>query len=478
MSDEQIVFNVGGIKYETALSTILAYPDTLLGRMIQKRADELSHSTHSNEYFIDRDGHAFRYILQYYRTGKIIYPDRHQSFGVSEKELLIEFDYFQIPVPRPEDVKDYDETQLSRESDHADNQYAMASDQFSLEGDFDAEITVRRDNCYPHDHLPKYRKPSSDEREPCNDINEEQHVQESKHDNSLVADNLPTSPKGGSEVPVIGYLTLGRNYVYPKYDTIFENLETISTMLVESLDKIEAPGSFIIDEQTPRLLFVANAIERNKHKLENAREYSRYLRNLAKSNEKIGKTIEVLYNSGEEDVEYFKKELGAIASNFLVRKSLRGEDIERIVIKYNNLIDQTNSIVNRLKDAGKSINDLSELRNEPNQEIDKVLAYIRELGDDRSEYVLAELSRPLEQYKAIINHLIKSNKQIERTLQTVEKLGALLTEDKEKLSTLVDRSTIELGQDKVAYVNRAAALIGERAGRFMKKDKNRFPIIT
>src|SRR6185369_11677900 len=99
-----------------------------LGRMFQKRTDELSHPTNNNEYFIDRDGYVFRYVLQYYRTGKMIYPDRFQSFGISKEELLIEFDFFQIPIPRLEDdeVKDEDETQPTCEPNDADNRLAMA----------------------------------------------------------------------------------------------------------------------------------------------------------------------------------------------------------------------------------------------------------------------------------------------------------------------------------------------------------------
>ncbi|CAG8474607.1 3965_t:CDS:2 [Paraglomus brasilianum] len=167
MSDERIVLNVGGIKYETTLSTLLAYPDTFLGRMFQKRNDELAHPTNNNEYFIDRDGHVFRYVLQYYRTGKIIYPGGNQSSGISKEELLIEFDFFQIPIPRLENDDEEEETQLLRPPNYADHQYATALDQFVLDvtnffrqrlsdGDVVAEITVRRDKYFPHDYLPRY----------------------------------------------------------------------------------------------------------------------------------------------------------------------------------------------------------------------------------------------------------------------------------------------------------------------------------
>ncbi|CAG8551416.1 9043_t:CDS:2 [Cetraspora pellucida] len=79
-SDPRIILNVGGIRYETYRSTLLAYPQTLLGTMFQPRNDSLLQPTnnslhnHKNEYFFDRNGYAFRYILEFYRTGKILWP--------------------------------------------------------------------------------------------------------------------------------------------------------------------------------------------------------------------------------------------------------------------------------------------------------------------------------------------------------------------------------------------------------------------
>src|ERR1051325_5502487 len=57
------------------MSTLIAYPDTLLGIMFSERNKEMVHPTNGNEYFFDRDGHLFRYILQYYRTGKVHWPE-------------------------------------------------------------------------------------------------------------------------------------------------------------------------------------------------------------------------------------------------------------------------------------------------------------------------------------------------------------------------------------------------------------------
>jgi hypothetical protein len=55
----------------------------------------LVHPTNGNEYFIDRNGYAFRYVLEYYRTGKILWTKDNTE--ITQKELITEFDYFKIP---------------------------------------------------------------------------------------------------------------------------------------------------------------------------------------------------------------------------------------------------------------------------------------------------------------------------------------------------------------------------------------------
>ncbi|CAG8721384.1 1386_t:CDS:2, partial [Racocetra persica] len=112
-SRERIILNVGGVKYETYRSTLIAYPTTLLGTMFADRNKELL-SPVNGEHFIDRDGQLFRYILQFYRTGKIHWHDIHltssssiditpttYNITVSREELFAEIDYFQLPIPLP-----------------------------------------------------------------------------------------------------------------------------------------------------------------------------------------------------------------------------------------------------------------------------------------------------------------------------------------------------------------------------------------
>ncbi|CAG8750528.1 3855_t:CDS:2, partial [Acaulospora morrowiae] len=70
---EKIILNVGGIKYETYRSTLTSHPQTLLGIMFHPRNRVMLHPTNGNEYFIDRNGYAFHYVMEYYRTGTIVW---------------------------------------------------------------------------------------------------------------------------------------------------------------------------------------------------------------------------------------------------------------------------------------------------------------------------------------------------------------------------------------------------------------------
>ncbi|CAI2161497.1 7550_t:CDS:2 [Funneliformis geosporum] len=94
IEEGRIILNVGGIK--TYRTTLTAYPDTLLGTMFQERNKELLRPN-GNEYFFDRNGKAFHYIMEYYRTGKILWLETNSS--ITKQELKIEMDFFQIPCP-------------------------------------------------------------------------------------------------------------------------------------------------------------------------------------------------------------------------------------------------------------------------------------------------------------------------------------------------------------------------------------------
>ena len=65
--DRRITINVSGRKFQTWEYTLLRYPNTLLGsEMIQEFYDPKT-----KEYFLDRDPHLFKFVLNYYRSGKL-----------------------------------------------------------------------------------------------------------------------------------------------------------------------------------------------------------------------------------------------------------------------------------------------------------------------------------------------------------------------------------------------------------------------
>ncbi|XP_074660195.1 BTB/POZ domain-containing protein KCTD4-like [Tubulanus polymorphus] len=83
--------NVGGTIYTTTISTLTAFPDSMLGAMF--KGDIPTTLDARGNYFIDRDGRLFRYVLNYLRTFKLNVPD---DFGELD-QLLDEADFYQIP---------------------------------------------------------------------------------------------------------------------------------------------------------------------------------------------------------------------------------------------------------------------------------------------------------------------------------------------------------------------------------------------
>ena len=70
VSDERLVINISGRRYETWKNTLERFPETLLG----SSEKEFFFDEDTNEYFFDRDPELFRHILAFYRTGKLHYP--------------------------------------------------------------------------------------------------------------------------------------------------------------------------------------------------------------------------------------------------------------------------------------------------------------------------------------------------------------------------------------------------------------------
>ena len=87
-----INLNVGGQIYTTSLATLTKYSESMLAAMFSGRFAAQKDS--NGNYFIDRDGALFRYILGFLRNGELHVPENFHEFGL----LLKEAEFFQIPA--------------------------------------------------------------------------------------------------------------------------------------------------------------------------------------------------------------------------------------------------------------------------------------------------------------------------------------------------------------------------------------------
>ena len=88
----RVKLNVGGSKFETTLTTLTRYPDSMLGSMFSGR-----HEVPPDEedyIFIDRDGTHFRTILNFLRTGVLDVT----SSTKDATELKREMEYYQLGI--------------------------------------------------------------------------------------------------------------------------------------------------------------------------------------------------------------------------------------------------------------------------------------------------------------------------------------------------------------------------------------------
>ncbi|MFT7801357.1 BTB/POZ domain-containing protein KCTD6 isoform X1 [Arapaima gigas] len=87
---DPITLNVGGHLYTTSLSTLQRYPDSTLGAMFH--GDLPSVRDAQGNYFIDRDGPLFRYVLNFMRTSELTLPHNFKEMDLLRKEA----DFYQI----------------------------------------------------------------------------------------------------------------------------------------------------------------------------------------------------------------------------------------------------------------------------------------------------------------------------------------------------------------------------------------------
>lgn len=87
---QRVKLNVGGCAFETSLSTLQRYPDSMLGTMFSGRAGIVVPVDEDGFVFIDRSGSQFGVILDFLRTGKVRLP----SGATARAELADEADYY------------------------------------------------------------------------------------------------------------------------------------------------------------------------------------------------------------------------------------------------------------------------------------------------------------------------------------------------------------------------------------------------
>ncbi|EGC39301.1 hypothetical protein DICPUDRAFT_147946 [Dictyostelium purpureum] len=120
--EDPVILNIGGVKYEVMPSTLAQYPDTLLGNIFNPNNKHLRKTDKKGEYFFDRNGRLFEFILNYYRTGKLVIPP-----DFPKEIILDEIRYFKIDY-KPDGVtneEDEDEKILRQPKDQI-YQYASS----------------------------------------------------------------------------------------------------------------------------------------------------------------------------------------------------------------------------------------------------------------------------------------------------------------------------------------------------------------
>lgn len=85
MSNPDVVtLNVGGIKFTTFASTLLRFPDSRLAHMLD--GGDRDFRLVNGQYFVDRDGSLFSYILDYLRTSQLTLPSDFSDYERLQRE--------------------------------------------------------------------------------------------------------------------------------------------------------------------------------------------------------------------------------------------------------------------------------------------------------------------------------------------------------------------------------------------------------
>eukprot|EP01100_Stratorugosa_tubuloviscum_P001121 TRINITY_DN124_c0_g1_i4.p1 TRINITY_DN124_c0_g1~~TRINITY_DN124_c0_g1_i4.p1 ORF type:complete len:273 (+),score=92.90 TRINITY_DN124_c0_g1_i4:95-913(+) len=70
---KELILNVGGIRYSTSIETLNKIENSVFGEFFKENNWE-NELNDRKELFIDRNGEIFKYIIEYFRTGKIFLP--------------------------------------------------------------------------------------------------------------------------------------------------------------------------------------------------------------------------------------------------------------------------------------------------------------------------------------------------------------------------------------------------------------------
>ena len=91
--DKRLTINVSGIKFQTWQSTLMRFPDSLLG---SAEAMKQFYDDRRKEYFLDRDPHLFKFVLNYYRFGKLHFSQEDCPAAFEEELQFYGFSVYDV----------------------------------------------------------------------------------------------------------------------------------------------------------------------------------------------------------------------------------------------------------------------------------------------------------------------------------------------------------------------------------------------
>lgn len=83
-SREVVVLSVGGVRFVTRASTLQQFPESRLARMLND--DDREFKLVNGEFFVDRDGTLFSYIIDFLRTLQVSLPTDFSDYQRLQRE--------------------------------------------------------------------------------------------------------------------------------------------------------------------------------------------------------------------------------------------------------------------------------------------------------------------------------------------------------------------------------------------------------